>query len=148
MSHNLLFAAAAGAMLVTAPALAATASKHATHMQSASQTKAATTKAASTKTASSKTTPAKMASTTAMPAKTVHHRSKMAKSEHHKKTAENVGMQGSREVDALNTLESAGYRQFNDLHASGTDFTATAMKAGKSYDVTVTPAGKIDATRT
>jgi hypothetical protein len=98
------------------------------------------------KMAPTKTAPAKAASGTT-PTMAVHHH-KMAMTEHRKKTAENVSIQGHREVQALNTLESAGYRQFNNLHASGTNFVATAMKAGKSYDVTVTPAGRIEATRT
>lgn len=58
----------------------------------------------------------------------------------------NVSVKGDREMRALNALESAGYRQFNTLHANGTDFfVATAMKAGQSCDVTVTPQGRIEA---
>lgn len=52
---------------------------------------------------------------------------------------------GNREVNALNALEAAGYRQFDNLHADGRDFVATAHKAGKSYDVTITPSGAIQA---
>ncbi len=127
MSHKFLFAAAASAMLLTAPALAAATTQHAVHAQAKT---AAKTQAASTKTASSK----------AVPAKTTrhHHRSKIAR---------NMSVRGDREVRALNALESAGYRKFNNLHASGTNFVATAMKAGKSYDVTVTPAGSIEANK-
>jgi hypothetical protein len=51
--------------------------------------------------------------------------------------------QGDREVSALNSLEAAGYRNFDNLRASGHDFVATATKAGKTFDVTVLPSGKI-----
>ena len=53
---------------------------------------------------------------------------------------------GHNEVHALNALEASGYRQFTNLHAKGADFIGTAQKAGKSYDVTVTPSGSIKAT--
>jgi hypothetical protein len=70
---------------------------------------------------------------------TVHHR-------HH--IAMKSANRGDREVNALNALEAAGYRQFNNLHASGRNFVATAQKAGKSYDVTVNPSGGIQTSNT
>lgn len=161
MSHKFLLATAAGALLLAAPTLAATAATQPVHhaqskaaaktkmagsKMAASRTmkaKTATTKTATTKTASAKTASNESAKTSA---KAVHHH-KMARTEHRKKTAENVSVQGNREVDALNTLESAGYRQFDNLHANGANFVATAMKSGKSFDVTVTPAGQIEATK-
>lgn len=73
------------------------------------------------------------------------HHHKMAKSEHGKKTAVNESPQAAQEVRALNTPGSTGYRQFSNLHADGSDFVATATKAGKSFDVTVSPAGQIEA---
>ena len=143
MSDNFLLAAVASATLLTGPALAAVAPTHA--VQSATTSK--------TKTASTKTAPTKMASTKAAPTRTASAKTGSAKiaapktsdHNHHAKMAKNVLGRGNGEVRALNALESAGYRQFNNLHASGTDFVATAMKAGQSYDVTVTPQGRIEA---
>ena len=62
-----------------------------------------------------------------------------------KKISMNSSKSGRSEVRALNTLEAAGYRQLNDLHAKGADFVGTVQKAGKTHDVTVTPAGGIKA---
>ena len=143
MTDNFLLAAAASAMLLTAPALAAAATTHAVQSDSMAKTKAASTETALTKTASTKTAPSKTAS-----AKTMAHKIATTKANHHHhpaKMAKNVSVQGDREVRALNALESAGFRQFNNLRANGTDFVATAMKAGQSYDVTVTPQGRIEA---
>ena len=149
MSNKFLLAAAAGALLLTATNLAAAATTHKVHTQSGTTAKAST-KAAPTKAASMKMTPAKTAPTKAAsgtaPTMGVHHH-KMARTEHRKKTAENVSIQGHREVQALNALEAAGYRRFNNLHTSGTNFVGTAMKSGKSYDVTVTQTGRIEATK-
>lgn len=71
--------------------------------------------------------------------------SEKTKMHHHHRMARKVSMRGDAEVRALNVLEAAGYRQFNDLHARGRDFLATASKAGKFYDVTVMPSGSINA---
>ena len=49
-----------------------------------------------------------------------------------------------RQVQALNKLEASGYRQFENLHARGADFVATATKGGKTDAVTVRPSGTID----
>lgn len=121
MSAKILLAAAASTMFLAAPALAAT---HPARAQS--QTAA-------------KTTPAKAAPAKSASAKITHR--------HHSRMARNVSTRGDREVRALNALESAGYRQFANLHAKGHEFVATAMKGGKSYDVTVTGADRIEATR-
>jgi hypothetical protein len=53
---------------------------------------------------------------------------------------------GHSEVNALNALEAAGYRQFTNLHENGANFVGTAQKAGKNYEVTVMPSGTIKAT--
>ena len=68
-----------------------------------------------------------------------HHR-------HHNHLAKKASIRGDNEVHALNVLEAAGYRQLNNLHAQGLDFVAKAEKAGKSYNVSVTPTGSIKAT--
>ena len=142
MFNNFLLAAAASAMLLTAPVLVEASTTHAIQSATTAKTKTGSTKAAPTKTASTKATPSKIAS-----AKTMSHEIAITKAthHHHAKMAKNVSVQGDREVRALNALESAGYRQFNNLRANGTDFVATAMKAGRSYDVTVTPQGRIEA---
>lgn len=153
MSRNFLLAAASILLLWTAPTVTAAATTHTTHTQSATaaKTKVASSKvvpsnSASNKTASAKTTPANTASIKTS-AKDMHHHHNMAKKGSPRKTAKNMSIQGNREVRALNALEAAGYRQFNNLHAKGADFVTTAMKAGKSYSVTVTSAGRIEATR-
>ncbi|HEX4105500.1 MAG TPA: hypothetical protein VHX92_04650 [Rhizomicrobium sp.] len=115
MTNHVFLAAAAGAMLLATPAMAATTITHTTHAQSATATNVKS-------------------------AKATHHR-------HHQKMTMNMSARGDREVEALNRLESAGYRQFDNLRHKGAGFVATAMKSGKSYDVTITPAGRIDATR-
>lgn len=117
ISGKILVAAAAGAMLLTAPALAANAAKPPAHAHAQ---------------------PMKSTKTTS--AKPMHHR-------HAKKVSMNMSTRGDREVRALNALESAGYRQFDNLHRKGGEFVATAMKSGRSYDVTITPAGQIQAAR-
>lgn len=128
MSAKILLAAAASTIFLAAPALAVAAT-HPMHAQSATAAKTTPAKTASAKTMATKTT-----------AKKVTHR-------HHSKTARNISTRGDREVSALNALESAGYRQFANLHAKGHEFVATAMKNGKSYDVTVTGADRIEAIR-
>jgi hypothetical protein len=79
-------------------------------------------------------------SSTSMQKKTVRHT-------HRKKIAMNTSTRGDKEVNALNSLEAAGYRQFANLHAMGAGFVGTAQKAGKIYDVTVMPSGSIKAAR-
>lgn len=75
--------------------------------------------------------------------------SSMKKETKHHVRAKKVAMispkSGRSEIHALNALESAGYRQFTNLHANGADFVGTAQKAGKTYDVTVMPSGSIKA---
>jgi len=72
---------------------------------------------------------------------------KANKHTHHRKLAMNASLQGDREVRALNALEAAGYRQFANLRAQGKTFVATASKSGRSYNVTVSSAGSIQANR-
>jgi hypothetical protein len=72
---------------------------------------------------------------------------KNSKHAHHHKLAMNASLRGDREVRALNALEAAGYRRFANLHPKGNTFIATASKSGRSYNVTVSSAGNIQANR-
>lgn len=115
MSANFL-ACTAAALLIVSPALAATSQITAHH--------SATVKHASTTTTKKAVISSRM---------------------NHNRMAKKVSMRGNEEIRALNALESHGYRQFNDLHAKGADFVATARKNGRLYDVTVMPSGHIRA---
>ncbi|HWF67944.1 MAG TPA: hypothetical protein VN670_11595 [Acidobacteriaceae bacterium] len=77
-----------------------------------------------------------------------HTSSSMNKETVHHVRGKKVSMisSGHSEVHALNALQAAGYRRLKNLHAKGANFVGTAQKAGKSYDVTVTPSGSIKAT--
>jgi hypothetical protein len=66
-----------------------------------------------------------------------------AKMHHHHRMARKVSMRGDAEVRALNALEAAGYREFDDFHAQGKHFVATATKAGKFYGSSAILVGRI-----
>lgn len=80
-------------------------------------------------------------------AKSVVHTRNAARRHHRDRLATKSSTRGDGEVRALNALEAAGYRQFNNLHVQGANFVATASKAGKSYTVTVMPSGSIQANK-
>ncbi|MBU6445335.1 MAG: hypothetical protein KGR48_15645 [Alphaproteobacteria bacterium] len=50
---------------------------------------------------------------------------------------------GDRETDALNALELAGYRNVQDMHATGANIVASVEKNNKRITVTVMPDGKV-----
>jgi hypothetical protein len=77
------------------------------------------------------------------------HHNVAAHSERHRFRMQRLSMmkssRGDGEVNALNSLEAAGYRKFTGMRSQGDNFAATAWKAGKRYEVTVTPSGVIRA---
>ncbi|MGC8535928.1 MAG: hypothetical protein ACP5QR_10425 [Rhizomicrobium sp.] len=153
MMGKLALAVASAVLLSSATALAATSAATKDQMQhSAMKAKAMATTAMANKVATvKKTADTSMAhkamAAKAMSAKTMTHtgwhkgwhKTAMHKAAWHHKAAST----GEREVHALNLLEAAGYRSITGVHPKGMNVMATAVKAGKTQNLTITSAGKI-----
>ena len=137
-------AVASAVLLSSATALAATSAAANDQMQhSATPAKGMATTVMATKAAARKKAVDADKSHKAMASKKMAHKAwhktKASKAAWHPKKAST----GEREVQALNLLEAAGYRSITGVHPKGMNIMATAVKAGKTQSLKITPDGKI-----